>query len=470
MPPNFHEKRQDRRRRARRRLALGIIAVILIITVGVLAQRIFKRKRPLEQTAPSVVEQPDTSPTAVTESSEGEAGDEMEGMAMPETEAAEETELWGPPEPFRRFSVKLQPGDTLGTALDEAGVDAQMAQQIIGTLKGVLDFRRIRAQDHFDLLATNEGKLLEFSYERGIDEIYTINTSSEKWFATKQKRAFQTVLSLVRGTVDATLFDAIAAAGERPDLIMGFVEIFAWAIDFSIFTRKGDSFQILCEKLYDKGEFKGYGRIYAAQYINAGQVYEATYFEAPDGFTGYFDEHGRNLRRAFLKAPLRFNAITSSFTFNRFHPVLKFRRPHLGVDYAAPTGTPIWAVADGIVTGAGWMGGSGRAVKLRHRNGIETSYSHLSRIGKGVKPGKPVKQKQIIGYVGMTGLSTGPHLHYGMKVGGRAVNPARINLPAGDPVPKKYLTLFAAERAQWQKELAARLAQPAVVPAAANVP
>lgn len=471
------KRQQARKQRARRRLAMlmGAAAALVLIVALTLVVRRIDRDQPTHEEPPMTTAAAQPAGDAIqaepssTESAEAEVEDELESMPMAETAAVETAELWGPPDPFTRIVGVLQPGDTFGTALDGAGVAPATTQKIIQTLKGTLDFRRVRPQDKFDLVVNAQGELLEFAYERGFDEIYRIEPRPERWLALKEKRQFESRLAYVRGEVKTTLFEAVAAAGEQDALIMGFVDIFAWAIDFSVFTRKGDTFSMLVEKLYDKGVFRGYGRIYAAEYVNAGEVLDATFFEAPDGFTGYFDSKGRNLRRAFLRAPLRFNAITSSFTYNRFHPVLKYRRPHLGVDYAAPTGTPIWSVADGVVTAAGWMGGSGKAVKIRHRNGIETSYSHLSRFGPGIRSGVRVRQKQIIGHVGTTGYSTGPHLHFGMKVNGRAVNPAKMKLPAGDPVPKKYIEQFQAERTRWVAEVAAR-SQPAtgIVPASAQ--
>ncbi len=477
--PSYLRPQQElRRQRARRRLAvlvLGLLAAVASIVVIVSLSRNTGEDAPDTATGPeiqaAVTDEPETLPPEDMEPLADDAvGDEeLAAHESPELEP-EQPELWGPPEPFLRLSGTVNSGDTFGTALDSAGVPADTVSRIIRTLRGTLDYRRIRPQDRFEILMTDGGELLEFNYERGFSEIYSILVSDGKWTPLRREREFERRLAFVNGVVESTLFEAVAAAGEQAELIMTFVEIFAWAVDFSVATRKGDRFTMVVEKLYDKDVFRGYGRIYTASYENAGEMMTATYFEAPDGFSGYFDEEGRSLRRAFLKTPLRFSAITSGFTYSRFHPVLKKRKPHLGVDYAAPTGTPIWSVADGVVIAAGWMGPSGKAVKIKHRNGYETSYSHLSRIAPGIKRGARVRQKQVIGKVGTTGRSTGPHLHFGMKVNGRAVNPASVKLPAGDPVPRKYLTQFKTERDRWFGE-AARLqdARPAgLVPAAAS--
>jgi murein DD-endopeptidase MepM/ murein hydrolase activator NlpD len=472
-PVYLRPQRELRRQRARRRLAA--IAAVVFLSVffvfAIMAVRTAFRGDGSETAQPATSAddealpsgQADTAaahveplrantasiaPPAPSAPFEDEGDDTAE--EFPESSVTEEAEFWGPPDPFTRLTGTVQAGDTFGAALDSAGVPGAVATRLIQALRGTLDFRRIRPQDRFDLLITARGELLEFVYERGMDEIYRINDVDGKWLAFKEARVFKKRLTLIEGTVETTLSEAVAAIGERADLIMNFVEIFAWEIDFSVFTRKGDRFLILCEKLYDdKDNFRGYGRIHKAVFVNAGQRHTATYYEAPDGFSGYFDEEGLSLRKAFLKAPLKFNAITSGFTHSRFHPVLKYNRPHLGVDYAARTGTPIWSVADGTVTRAGWMGGSGRAVIIKHRNGYETSYSHMSRIAPGMQPGARVKQKQVIGYVGASGLATGPHLHFGMKHNGVALNPAGVKLPAGDPVPRKYMADYQAERRRW---------------------
>ncbi len=491
VPTYLAAQRQRRKQRARRRLALIVTSIVgvLLLVVGVArllesdsddafsarvadetpaehedaaSEESVDAETPAAEPAPVAADSPAEVPEEDFEESEISRGATQEPVV--------EAELWGPPDPFVRYVGSIKPGDAFGTALDTVGVPPDISQQIIRTLRGTLDFRRIRPHDAFSALVSREGELLEFTYERGSAEVYSIEVVDGKWIPLKKQKEYERRLALVQGEVSSTLFEAVVAAGESPELIMNFVDIFAWEIDFSIMTRKGDRFLVLVEKLFDRGSFFGYGRIYHARYVNQGQEHAATYFEAPDGFSGYFDREGRNLRKAFLRAPLNFRYISSGFTSSRFHPVLGKKRSHRAIDYAAPTGTPIWSVADGVITDIGWMGGAGRAIRIRHANGYTTSYSHLSRFAKGMRKGTKVRQQQIIGYVGATGLATGPHLHYVLKVNGTPVNPARVKLPAGDPVPRKYLTRFQEERGQWENEVVRRLegTQPQVLPAAAT--
>ncbi|MDD5222632.1 MAG: peptidoglycan DD-metalloendopeptidase family protein [bacterium] len=184
----------------------------------------------------------------------------------------------------------------------------------------------------------------------------------------------------------------------------------------------------------------------AAEYQNGGETYTAIFFEDPKGRGDYYDQEGKSIRRAFLKSPVKFSRISSGFTHRRFHPVLKIFRPHLGVGYAAPRGTPIWAIGDGTIVARGWMGGAGKAVRIKHPNGYITSYGHLSRFARGISPGVKVKQQQVIGYVGATGLATGPHLDFRVKKNGKFVNSLTIQGPRAQAVDRAYLPNFNLHR------------------------
>lgn len=479
--PIYQQTQQKRRRQqARRRVAALAIGVLLSVLAVLLLARsksdpaMELAVEPLPEAPLSTQVEPDLDLDMDGEyESYGSPADEYdltpeEMAAMPESMEVE-PEFWGPPEPYVVFDGSIQSGDTFRAALESAGIPGALSARVTRTLTGTLDFRRIRPHDKFHLMMSRDGDLLEFEYSRGQTEIYTIEvTDEDKWIPLRRQREYERRLTLVTGKVQSTLSGAIAAAGERADLLMRFVDIFQWEIDFSLVTRAGDEFVILVEKLYDRDQFHSYGRVHHARYTNQGREHVGTYFEAPDGFSGYFNNEGRNLRAAFLRAPLEFRRISSGYTESRFHPVLKRNRPHRAIDYAAPYGTPIWSVADGVVTDAGWMGGAGRAVIIRHANGYETSYSHLSRIAPGMRKGTRVRQKQVIGYLGSSGLATGPHLHYVMKINGRHVNPLRVNLPAGDPVPQKYREQFRAQKREWQQKVADLQAEKAdVIPTSA---
>jgi murein DD-endopeptidase MepM/ murein hydrolase activator NlpD len=231
-------------------------------------------------------------------------------------------------------------------------------------------------------------------------------------------------------------------AGERPQIVMDFAEIFAWDFDFAADSQPGDRFRMLVEKVFTGDQFVKYGRILAAEYESQAQVHAGVYFKDKDG-SGYYTPKGESLRRAFLKSPLEFTRISSTFSRGRRHPILGGIRPHLAVDYAAPLGTPIFAVADGTIESAGWSGGGGNTIVLRHRANFKTMYNHLSNFAKGIRVGTTVRQRQVIGYVGSTGLSTGPHLDYRVMKDGRFVNPLKQTFLPGQPISPSNHAAFA---------------------------
>ncbi|HEU5451957.1 MAG TPA: peptidoglycan DD-metalloendopeptidase family protein, partial [Terriglobales bacterium] len=261
----------------------------------------------------------------------------------------------------------------------------------------------------------------------------------------------------VSGKVNSSLFESVIAAGEHPELAVRLAEIFAWDLDFYTDPRAGDTFRLVFErKSYDRGTTVAYGRIFAAEYVNDGHSYKAVLFHDPQGRPGYYAADGKSLQKTFLRSPLKFAArISSHFSTHRFHPVLKIYRAHLGTDYAAPVGTPVQAVANGRVEFAASKGGDGRMVQLRHSNGYETYYLHLSRIL--VHPGQAVQQGQLIGLVGATGLATGPHLDFRVRRGGRFVNFEAMKLPPAEPVRKADLAEFATVRDKWIGQMSANM-------------
>ncbi|MEC8952046.1 MAG: peptidoglycan DD-metalloendopeptidase family protein, partial [Acidobacteriota bacterium] len=243
--------------------------------------------------------------------------------------------------------------------------------------------------------------------------------------------------------------------------------------DFNNDLRIGDSFRVLFERFLREDEYDDYGNVLAAEFNNDGRRIRATRFTPPGGDPGYYDDEGRSLKRMFLRSPLRFEPrITSRFSRNRMHPILGERRAHLGVDYGAATGTPVIAVANGTVVSAGWSGGSGRMVRLRHAGGYETYYLHLSAFARGMRPGARVAQGQLIGRVGSTGLATGPHLDYRLKKNGVFLNPLveHRKMPPGEPVPAEHLSLFRTERERIFGLLVEVPPIPAVLKVAAGAP
>jgi murein DD-endopeptidase MepM/ murein hydrolase activator NlpD len=240
----------------------------------------------------------------------------------------------------------------------------------------------------------------------------------------------------VRGTIESSLFEAVTSTGESEVLAMNLADIFAWDIDFILDIRQGDSFQALVEKRYREGQPAGYGRILAAEFTNQGTTFQAFLYQDGDRRADYYDSEGQSLRKAFLKAPLSFSRISSGFTTRRFHPITKTWKAHPAIDYAAPTGTPIKSVGDGVIIKKGYTSGNGNYIKIRHNSSYETMYLHMKGFAKNISQGKRVAQGQTIGYVGSTGLATGPHLCFRMFKNGSPVNPARVKAAAAQPIDK----------------------------------
>jgi murein DD-endopeptidase MepM/ murein hydrolase activator NlpD len=249
----------------------------------------------------------------------------------------------------------------------------------------------------------------------------------------------------VAGSIDSSLFDAMTKAGAHDQTTLALANIFAWDIDFVNDIQPGDSFTVTYEEVYEKGKYLQDGPILAARFVNAGREYLAVRYVAPGGHVGYYTPDGRSLRKAFLRAPLDFTRVSSPFSLHRRHPILNLIRAHKGVDYAAPIGTPVRAAGDGRVIFAGRKGGYGNLVELDHSGGITTVYGHLSRFAHGIHVGERVQQGTVIAYVGMTGLATGPHLHYEYRVNGVFKNPQTVKLPDALPIDDHLRADFLAK-------------------------
>jgi len=312
--------------------------------------------------------------------------------------------------------------------------------ELVEAARPAHDLARLAVGRPYGLLLDHDGRLVAFTY--GIDELRTLRVvrRSARFEAEVLSRSYETRVETTGATIESSLFTAVEDAGEDDQLALDLADIFAWDVDFNTEIQKGDSFRVAVEKLTLDGQFSRYGRILSAEFVRGKKVLRAVRFEGASG-TGYYAPDGTPLRKAFLRSPLRFTRISSRFTAARFHPILKTTRPHFGVDYAAPVGTPVMASANGVVTLSGWLDGYGKTVKLRHANGFETLYGHLSRIE--VKAGQRVSQGTPIGAVGMTGLATGPHLDYRMMRGGSFVDPLRIQSPPAEPIPD-------AEQPAWE--------------------
>jgi murein DD-endopeptidase MepM/ murein hydrolase activator NlpD len=329
---------------------------------------------------------------------------------------------------------------TLFQSLSEKDIPLRWIDLIISKLKPYVNFRKIKVGTYQFITDVN-GELVKFIYEASPTEIYEIEKDSQGYVAQRKEVSLETRLVKVVGEICSSLFEAMDAAGEQDTLTIEFAEILAWEIDFYKDVREGDRFKVVVEKIYKGDQFIQYGTIHAVEYQRGEKMIRGIQYKG-----GYYNEKGISLKKAFLKVPLRFRRISSKFSRARLHPILGGLRPHYGVDYAAPLGTPIWAVADGTVASYGWNNGFGNQVILRHMNGYRTYYGHLSGFAPGIRKGVKVRQKQIIGYVGSTGLSTGPHLDYRLAKGGHFRNPLRETFPTGPPIGKEEMETFHQRR------------------------
>jgi murein DD-endopeptidase MepM/ murein hydrolase activator NlpD len=360
----------------------------------------------------------------------------------------------------RTVSHRISPGDSLYQILLNHGVPTQEVGQLIASTKSHLDVQKFVAGEVVELFFGRDSRQLEkVRYQEMSGQVLAITASAWGWVVSRYARPMVITTTLGRGTIKDSLYQSAQDEGIDFDLAMALADIFAWDIDFYVDLRPSDHYIFIYEKRFRDGDFAGNGRIMAAHFHNGNTHHRAYYYEVPGKGGDYYDEGGRSLRKQFLKSPLRYTRISSGFSKRRLHPILKIHRPHLGIDYAAPVGTPVQALGDGRVTFKGWKGGYGRFIEIRHNSRYTTTYAHLSRYGSKVKKGRAVKQGQVIGYVGSSGLSTGPHLDFRMKRDGSYVNPLRLRFPTAQPVPPTYLAEFQHQVAFLEGKLKNALAQ-----------
>lgn len=337
---------------------------------------------------------------------------------------------------------RIQRGDTLAALMARLGAhDAEALQHLRTTrsaraLYQLVPGRTIRAQ------ITAEGRLLELRYQVG-DNVFQVRREGDAIAVGEEPVELKRRVLMTSGGIDSSLFAATDAAGLPDAVAIQTADIFSTDIDFHRDLRRGDHFSVIYEMFYDRGEPVKGGRVLAAEFINVGRLYRAVYFENDEGRGGYYTPDGRNIRKAFLRSPLEFSRISSGFSRSRFHPILRRWRAHKGIDYAAPTGTRVRATGDGVVEFAGRdHRGYGNLVVLRHQSRYTTWYGHLSGFAKGTRRGSRVAQGETIGYVGSTGLATGPHLHYEFRINGVHQNPLRVVVPAAPPISAEHKAAF----------------------------
>jgi len=308
----------------------------------------------------------------------------------------------------------------------------------------------IRSGQPYTVVRDRETQTLErFEYEIDAHRKLVVELDGAAFTSRVESIVYAIQLALLQGAVESSLFQSVAAIGESPALAMVVAEVFRWDIDFIRDVQEGDSFSILVEKFYRDGQFKHYGRVLGATFTNKGVLFEASLFRGvSDGHASHYNSKGESLRKTLLKAPLAFTRITSGYSKGRRHPIFHDVRPHEAVDYAAPTGTPVKAVGDGVISHKGWQGGYGNTIAIRHRAGLESQYAHLSGYARGMAPGVRVRQGQAIGFVGMTGWATGPHLDFRLKQHGRWINPAKAVNPREDSIAPGRMKAFEERKTQ----------------------
>lgn len=342
-------------------------------------------------------------------------------------------------------------GQSLSEALRQQGISASTVFLVAQQMRPVFNFRYSRPGDRYRLAQDPEGNLLAFRYSNSPMESLYLYWNGEGYVVRREQTELEPRAVRLRGVIETSLYRAIRDLGERPQLANDFADIFAWDIDFTRNVKTGDTFEILYEKLFRTDEdgvdvYVRPGRILAARYRGFAGDHTAVYYEPEQGLGRYFRPDGSGVERQFLVAPLQYSRISSSFTHSRRHPILKISRPHRGIDYAAAEGSPLWSVADGVVIFRSWAGASGNLVKIRHPGGYVSYYAHLSRFAEGLRVGQRVHQKTVIGYVGHTGLATGPHVCFRIAKDGRYVDPMSLESPASDPIPPEAQPDFRRAR------------------------
>jgi murein DD-endopeptidase MepM/ murein hydrolase activator NlpD len=342
-------------------------------------------------------------------------------------------------------TYSVERNETLSDILLNLGVSNNNIGNIVSEARKVLNVKKIVAGNVYHSYTSNDstGTLVYFVYEKSPRQfvVFDLRDSINVYENEKEVTTKEEYKSAV---IDQSLYVSLMQSDASPELAIKLSQIFAWQIDF-YHLQKGDNFRVVYEELFVDDKFFAIGHIQVAYFNHNGKDYYAIPF-MQDSVYQFFDENGNSLRKAFLKAPLEFGRISSRYSKSRLHPVLKTRRPHLGVDYAAPTGTPIRTTGDGIVVEAGYNSGAGRFVKIRHNSVYTTMYLHMSKYAKGIKKGARVQQGQVIGYVGSTGLATGPHVDYRFFVNGKAVDPLKIELPPSQPINKELKDKFVIQR------------------------
>jgi len=346
-----------------------------------------------------------------------------------------------PSDSFNLVSGQIKRNGFLSSILLEHGITMEEIDMVLRNSASVFDVRKIRSGNSYILFCRKDSiaraDYLVYEHDPTTCYVFSFNDSLN---ITPYKKEVKKVIKYASATIETSLWDAMLTGGLHPSLVIGLSDIYAWSVDF-FGLQKGDSFKVVYEEMSIDEKPLGISKIFGAQYTGSGATITAIPF-IQDDKESFFDSEGNSMRKAFLKAPLQFSRVTSRFSGSRMHPILRIRRPHYGVDYAAPVGTPVLAIGDGRVTQTSFENGSGRMVRIVHNSVYSTAYLHLSRFGTGIAPGVYVKQGDIIGYVGSSGLSTGPHLDFRFYMNGSPVDPLSVKAPPVEPVSEANKARF----------------------------
>jgi murein DD-endopeptidase MepM/ murein hydrolase activator NlpD len=355
------------------------------------------------------------------------------------------------------YTGELYKNSTLYTELLKQEVPEAAVATITKRFSELFDLTNSHPGDEYKLFISPGDTVLAFEYITHDLKRYRLEKDGDNYIDKVTEVDLERRIEFIGAVIESNLWDALISQLPETELFTKITDIYAWEIDFFTESRLGDKFKMVYEAFYKDGKFIKTGDILAAEYNLCGTPHRAFLYADPDGYADYYDENGYSLRRALLKSPLNYRRISSRYTQSRLHPVLKIYRPHLGVDYAAAIGTPVVAAGDGIISIMDWVNGFGNYIEIKHDFGITTGYGHLNEFAKGIAKGRRVRQGQVIGYVGQTGIATGPHLDYRVKKDGHYANPLRMTVPASPPVRPEYLAGFLAAVAQRMDDLNQRI-------------
>ena len=359
-------------------------------------------------------------------------------IELPERTSQEVETTPAPSQSLSWHHLKVKSGDTLAGLFDKAGLSPQQVHELISVGAETKALRQLYPGDKISLALNSDKKLHGIKYELDAVQTLVVDRVEGKLSGKILKKAVEIRRAYASGTINDSLYLAAQKSGLSDNLTMQLAGIFGWDIDFALDIRTGDQFSVIYEEKFLQGSKIGDGRIVAAEFVNQDKAFQAIHYQDPTGRSDHFDPKGRSMRKAFLRSPVDFRRISSKFQRSRWHPVHGKRRPHRGVDYAAKTGTPIKATGDGKIAFKGRKGGYGKTVVIQHGQRYQTLFAHMNGYARGLRRGTRVRQGQTIGYVGRTGVTTGPHLHYEFRVNGVHRNPLTIKLPDAAPLAKKY--------------------------------